>query len=303
MRRPTPPVILAASESPVRAEDPEGGPRTPLVFASPHSGRGVPVGFLTLLRPPSGVLRRSEDAYVDRLFGCAPEYGAPLVAARFARAYVDANREPAEIDPTMLDGPAPSWANVGSPRVANGLGVTPRLTVDGETIHRRRLSLAEVEERIARFHAPYHRAIAERLETARQRFGLGILVDCHSMPATEHRATPDIVLGDRFGASCHPAAADAVERAFAVQGFSVQRNVPYAGGYTTAHYGRPRRGVHAIQIEVSRALYLDEASVQPLPGAFEALAARLRAVVADLTAIDWPALLRGRRGESRLAAE
>jgi N-formylglutamate deformylase len=303
MQRPTPPVILPGSESPVRAEDPEGGARTPLVFASPHSGRGVPVGFLSLLRPPSAALRRSEDAYVDRLFGCAPGLGAPLVAARFARAYVDANREPAEIDPAMLDGPAPHWANLASPRVANGLGVTPRLTVDGETIHRRRLALAEVEERIARFHAPYHAAIAQRVDSAQRRFGLAVLVDCHSMPAGENRPTPDIVLGDRFGASCHPAVADAAERAFVAQGFSVQRNVPYAGGYTTAHYGRPRRGIHAIQFEVSRALYLEEATVQPLPGAFEALTARLEAVVADLTAIDWAALLRGRRGETRLAAE
>jgi N-formylglutamate deformylase len=294
-------VILPASEPPVQTLDPEAGPRTPLVFASPHSGRGVPVGFLSLLRPPSALLRRAEDAYVDRLFACAPELGAPLVAARFARAFVDANREPAEIDPMMLDGPPPAWANSGSLRVANGLGVTPRLTVDGETIHRRRLSLAEVEERIARFHAPYHQAIAQRLDAARAAFGLSVLIDCHSMPAVENRGGPEVVLGDRFGASCHPAVSDAVERAFVAQGFSVQRNVPYAGGYTTTHYGRPRRGGHAIQVELSRALYLDERTVQPLPS-FEPLAQRLRAVVSDLAAIDWAALLRG-RGDRALAAE
>src|SRR5690606_25396533 len=297
------PVILPASQSPVRAVDPDAGAATPLVFASPHSGRGVPVGFLSLLRPPSASLRRAEDAYIDELFGCAPSMGAPLVSARFARAFVDANREPAEIDPVMLDGPAPSWANAASPRVANGLGVTPRLTVEGETIHRRRLSLAEVEERIARFHAPYHQALAQRVEAARQRFGLALLIDCHSMPeAGDGRSAPDVVLGARFGASCHPAVSDAVERAFAAQGFSVQRNVPYAGGYTPAHYGRPRAGAHAIQVEVSRALYLDEQTVQPLDGAFESLAGRLGAVVADLAAIDWPALLRG-RAAPRLAAE
>ncbi len=303
MPRPEPPVILPQSESPVRVRDPDGGIRTPLVFASPHSGRGVPVGFLSLLRPPSASLRRAEDAFVDTLFADAPTLGAPLVAARFARAFVDANREPAEIDPAMLDEPAPSWANINSPRVANGLGVAPRLTVDGETIHRRRLSLAEVVDRVDRFHAPYHRALAARLEAARRRFGLAILVDCHSMPAADHRGAPDVVLGDRFGASCHPAVSDAAERAFAAQGLQVQRNVPYAGGYTTAHYGRPRAGVHAIQVELSRALYLDERAVQPLPRAFDALAARLSVVMEDLAAIDWAALLHGRDGAQSLAAE
>ncbi len=301
MPRPEPPVILNAADPPVAVLHPEAGPGSPLVFASPHSGRGVPADFLPLLRPAAESLRRAEDAYVDRLFACAPALGAPLVAARFARAFIDANREPAEIDPAMLDGPAPAWANAASPRVANGLGVTPRLTVEGETIHRRRLSLAEVEDRIARFHAPYHRALAERLDAARLRFGLAVLVDCHSMPGTEQRTAPDVVLGDRFGASCHPAVSDAAERAFMAQGFSTQRNTPYAGGYTTVHYGRPRASVHAIQIEISRALYMDEQTVRPLPGAFESVARRLEAVVADLAAIDWPALLGG--GGARLAAE
>lgn len=292
MSRPAPLDILAPSDPPVRTLDPAGGARSPLVFASPHSGRGAPLGFLSLLRPPAASLRRSEDAFVDELFACAPRMGAPLVVAEFSRAFVDANREPAELDGAMLDEPLPHWANGGSPRVSNGLGVVPRLTADGETIHRRRLSLAEMEERVARFHAPYHRALSLRLEAARQRFGFAILVDCHSMPAVaEAGGGPDIVLGDRFGAACDPRVTEWVEYVLKRRGFTVQRNVPFAGGYTTVHYGRPRMQMHAIQIELSRGLYLDEARVEPLPGRFSELTRRLEAAVADLTAQDWCAAL------------
>jgi N-formylglutamate deformylase len=226
----------------------------PFVFASPHSGRIYPASFLAASRLDPLSLRKSEDAYVEELFEAAAAFGAPFLAARFPRAYVDPNRAPDEIDPALFDGPLPRASS--STHVSAGLGVVPRIVREGLEIYRARLPAAEADFRVARFYRPYHAALAQLVDETRARFGVAVVIDCHSMPSGVKGA--DIVLGDRHETS---AARELSAHALAILkglGFDVVRNAPYAGGYTTARYGRPAEGVHALQVEVNRALYLEE---------------------------------------------
>lgn len=257
--------------------------RIPFIFASPHSGRLYPRAFLSQSRLTGANLRRSEDAYVEQLFASVVSLGAPLIAARFPRAYVDANRAPNELDPTMFIGPLALPADPTSARVCAGLGVIPKLVRDGAEIYRHRLESRDAEERLSRLHKPYQDTLQQLVLEARTKFNSAVLVDCHSMPSAA--AACDIVLGDRYGTAASHAVMRAAEAAFQRHGFSVARNVPYAGGYTTFKFGQPRRGVHALQIEISRALYLDEEQIAPTAG-FTKLAARLHSALAELTAVD-----------------
>lgn len=234
------------------------------VFASPHSGRDYAPEALARAQLPLSVLRQSEDAYVDQLLASAPDHGAPLVEALFARVFVDVNRAEWELDPEMFD-PAPAATRPVSPRAAAGLGVIPRAAADGRPLYAGRLALSEAEARLAQCYRPYHRALQAELAAAKAAFGEAFLIDCHSMPAASARGA-DIVLGDRYGAACSRAFIAAAETEFRALGFTVVRNRPYAGGYTTENYGRPARGVHAVQIEINRALYLDERRVAPTAG-------------------------------------
>jgi N-formylglutamate deformylase len=261
--------------------------RCPLVFASPHSGREYPAEFLDAARLDATALRRSEDAFVEELFAAAPRLGAPLLAARFPRAWCDANREPWELDPGMFDAPLPPWVNSASPRVGAGLGTIARVVASGEAIYRRRLSFCEAERRVRSCWEPFHAQLAALIEETRARFGACLLLDCHSMPAPPGGGdAPDIVLGDAHGTSCAPRATRALEAALQRQGFRVRRNDPYAGGYITRHYGRPRERTHAIQIEIARSLYMDEARIERHAG-FDRLRAALAAVIATLVESDW----------------
>ena len=238
----------------------------PIVFSSPHSGRFYPEPFLSAARLSPFELRRSEDAFVDLLLKPAAESGVPLIHARYPRAYLDVNREPYELDPRLIDGPIPGFANTRSMRVAAGLGAIPRIVADGHDIYRSRLPVTEAFERIEALHKPFHAALRRLLNRARARFGVALLVDWHSMPsgdASGGRATPDFVLGDRFATSCTPQIVDAVEALLRRKGFSVSRNKPYAGGYITESYGHPAQGTHALQIEACRALYMDERTLTP----------------------------------------
>lgn len=257
---------------------------TPLIFASPHSGRRYPADLLAETRAGIQNLRRSEDAYVDELIGGAAGYGAAVIAATVARAYVDLNRDPAELDPDMYDERLPSFAASCSPRVQAGLGAIPRITGDGQPIYRRKLALADAEQRLASVHRPYHAALARLVADAKESFGCAVLIDCHSMPSCARgAAAPDIVLGDRFGASCHPSVTALVEATLRRRGYRVARNAPFAGGHTTQMYGRPGQRVHALQIEVSRALYLDEVTLQRSSG-FERVRADFTRVAETLAA-------------------
>jgi N-formylglutamate amidohydrolase len=244
----------------------------PLVFASPHSGVDYPAEFLAVSRLDPLTLRRSEDSYVDEIFGAAAGLGAPLLRARFPRAYLDPNREPFELDPAMFEEQLPAFVNTRSPRVRVGLGTIARVVATGEDIYARKLEVAEAMARIDRLYRPYHRALRQLVTATQERFGSYLLVDCHSMPSgmvpTERpsrRGRTDIVLGDCHGTSCHPMIMETAHRTLTAKGYSVARNAPYAGGFTTAHYGKPGAGGHCLQIEISRALYMDERSFDRKP--------------------------------------
>lgn len=262
------------------------------VFASPHSGTDYRPEFLAQSRLDPVMLRRSEDAFVDELFQAAPRRGAPLIKAVFPRAYVDPNREPWELDAAMFAEPLPDYVNFHSPRVAAGLGTIARVVANGEEIYTRKLDFAEAARRIERYYRPYHAALETLVERTRERFGWCFLIDCHSMPSVggpmdrdPGMRRVDFVLGDCHGASCGPALVETVESYLAALGYVVTRNLPYAGGYVTRHYGRPERGVHALQIEVNRALYMDEERVERRPR-LERLAAEMDGLIAAIGALD-----------------
>lgn len=244
------------------------GPISNVILSSPHSGSVYPRRFLACARLDSATLRRSEDAFVDELFAGGVEHGAPLIRARFPRAFLDVNREPYELDPRMFEGRLPSYANTRSMRVAGGLGTIARIVADGHDIYRGRLPVDDALLRIERLYKPYHRTLRSLLARIATRFGYVVLVDCHSMPSTsvgrDEATKADIVLGDRFGTSCAGILADLVDAALRARGYRVVRNKPYAGGFITEHYGNPLLGRHAIQVEINRALYMDERTLVPL---------------------------------------
>ena len=242
----------------------------PLVFASAHSGRDYPANFVATARLDALALRRSEDSFVDELFAAAPAHGAPLLAAQFPRAFCDANREAWELDPAMFAEPLPDWVNTTSPRVGAGLGTIARVVATGEAIYRDKLPFAEAERRVREYWQPYHDALGAVIAQTTARFGVCLLIDCHSMPAHGGAARggagpADIVLGDAYGTACAPAVTAVVERGLREMGYAVRRNDPYAGGYVTRHYGRPRDGVHVLQLEIARGLYMNEATIQRAP--------------------------------------
>lgn len=266
---------------------------TPLVFASPHSGRIYPPAMMAASRLDAIAIRRSEDAWVDRLIEGASAHGASVIRADLARVYVDLNRDERELDPTMFAEPLPDGSHARTARVAAGLGAIARVVAEGEEVYARKLTLAEVRQRLEAAHRPYHAALRGLIEETLAVHGVAVLIDWHSMPslAAAHGAACDVVLGDRFGGACSSAVARAVERAWRDLGYGVVRNSPYAGGYTTEHYGAPGRGVHALQIEINRGLYVDETSLEMTAGFFR-LKADLDKLFAALAATDWAALAR-----------
>lgn len=263
-------------------------PNTPascVVFASPHSGRDYSWSFLRKTVLNEHAIRSSEDAFVDQLFECGPEYGAVFLKAGAPRAYVDLNRARDELDPALIEGARRMTHN---PRVASGLGVVPRVVANGRAIYRGKITLAEAQERITRYWEPYHEKLQSLLDAAHARHGQAVLIDCHSMP---HEAMdgvtragmrrPDVVLGDRFGAAASGEVVDRIEAAFVQAGFVVTRNVPFAGAYITQAYGKPSKGQHAVQVEIDRSLYMNEQLIRP-NGDFEAVQAALRKVVREV---------------------
>jgi N-formylglutamate amidohydrolase len=265
-----------------------GEQRVPFVFNSPHSGRHYPSRFLAMTRLDARQIRRSEDCYVDELFSGAVGLGAPLLAANFPRAYLDVNREPWELDPRMFVEPLPAFANVRSARVAGGLGTIPKVVGEGLEIYAGRLGLAEGLGRIDAYYRPYHRALRRLIAESHSRFGFAVLIDCHSMPASvrlgDGGPRPDFIIGDRFGAAAAPALTDHAVALLAGMGYKVARNKPYAGGFITEHYGRPAAGVHALQIEINRGLYMDEQSYRRT-GGFDELLRNLTRFSAELMSL------------------
>jgi N-formylglutamate deformylase len=240
----------------------------PLVFASAHSGRDYAAAFVAAARLDPVGLRRSEDSFVDELFVAAPAHGAPLLAANFPRAFCDANREAWELDPAMFEETLPDWVNTTSARVGAGLGTIARVVASGESIYREKLRFAEAEQRVRTCWQPFHQRLEALISQTRARFGGCLLIDCHSMPAAVQpgRAGVDIVLGDAHGTTCGPRTIRLVEQVLEGLGYRVRRNDPYAGGFITRHYGRPRERVEAVQIELNRGLYMDETRIEKLSG-------------------------------------
>src|SRR3954468_20961836 len=236
--------------------------RAPIIFNSPHSGSGYPLDFLNASPIGLASLRRSEDSFMDELIADLSDRGFPTVRVNFPRSYVDVNREPYELDPRMFLGRLPSLANTRSMRVAGGLGTIPRVVGDGQEIYRERLSVDDARGRIEALYKPYHRALRRLINKAHQAFGSVVVVDCHSMPSVgvsrDEPRRPDVVIGDRYGTSCAPRLPDVIEDTMIGLGYSVGRNKPYAGGFITEHYGSPASGLHTIQIELNRAIYMDE---------------------------------------------
>jgi N-formylglutamate amidohydrolase len=287
-------LALATPAFEVRRAEPEGRPPpTALVFASPHSGRCYPDDMMAAAALDAHAIRRSEDALVDDLIAAAPQLGAAVITARYARAYIDVNREPFELDPAMFVDELPDFARARTARVAAGLGAIARVVSEGQEIYARKLTFAEARARIEQAHRPYHAALERLIGEAHAAHGYAILVDWHSMPSAAARSgrdrSCDVVLGDRFGAACAGVLTQAVERELEALGYRVARNTPYAGGYTTEHYGRPSRNVHALQIEINRAIYLDEATLDATSG-FARLKRDLEALTLSLARADWSAL-------------
>lgn len=260
---------------------------TSVIFASPHSGRDYPASFLRASVLDEAEIRSSEDAFIDLLYGDAPQFGAPLLCASAPRAYLDLNRGPEEMDSGLIEGVRRVSQN---PRVASGLGVVPRVVAGGRSIYAGKISLAEAHHRIAGYWRPYHDALQTLIDENHRQFGQAILVDCHSMPheALENvqvaGVRPDVVLGDRFGAAASGGIVEHIEAAFAAAGLRVARNMPFAGAYIVQHYGRPSRKQHAVQIEIDRALYMDEATLT-VNDNFEPLRTLLSGVMADIAEI------------------
>ncbi len=277
----------------------------PLVFNSAHSGRDYPERFLRMTRLDHLSIRQSEDAFVDELFARAPHLGAPLIRAHFPRAYLDVNREPWELDPTMFVEPLSERFNTTSPRVAAGLGTLARVVAENKPIYRERLTLDDARMRIEGIYQPYHATLQRLLTDAHATFGVAVLIDCHSMPRLSRsgdRLGPDIVLGDRYGTTCAPVLADIAEMIFAGAGLRVARNRPYAGGFCTRTYGRPQHGIHALQIEVSRHLYMNEVTLEKSDG-FAAMRQLIDRLLTTLIAIDPGLLQPAARAGEKYAAE
>lgn len=268
---------------------------SPVIFASPHSGRRYPTELLRMSRLDRHALRQSEDCYVDLLFDAAPAHGAPLLRALFPRAWVDVNRSRDELDQRMFVDPLPAIADTRSNRVRAGLGVIPRIVADGQDIYERKLKFFEARRRLAACYDPYHQALTQLIAAARSKFGCAILIDCHSMPSAggapfrEGEKPIDFVLGDRFGASCAGAAPALVEQVLGSAGYLVSRNAPYAGGHVATAYGRPSEGVHVLQIEINRALYLDERRITRTAG-FDRLKRNIEPLIAALSRLSVGAL-------------
>lgn len=265
----------------------------PFVFGSPHSGTSYPRHFLEETQLATRDLRRSEDTYVERLVAKAVQKGAPLIAARFPRCYCDVNREPYELDPRMFKDELPAFANTASLRVAGGLGTVPRVVGDRQPIYRSKLQVDDALHRVETLYKPYHTALRRTLAQTHVRFGASVLMDCHSMPSLIRTAngtlSTDFVVGDRYGTSCAPQLSDIIVESLRSFGFTVARNKPYAGGFITEHYGRPSKGIHAVQLEINRGLYMNERTLVPNAG-FNAIMDALSEMMDAMFDMDWTQL-------------
>lgn len=275
---------------------------TPFVLNSPHSGRVYPASFLEQSRLGNLAIRKSEDFMVDLLIANGVEYGMKMLKANFPRAFLDVNREPYELDPNMFKGKLPDYVNNRSIRVSSGLGTIANIVAEGETIYRDKIPVEDGLSRIENIYRPYHAMLRHLLAKTHVKLGYSVLLDCHSMPSSgvqmNYTTRPDFILGDRFGSSCAPSIIHTVQNLLQQMGYNVEINKPYAGGFITEHYGRPQNGLHALQIEINRALYMDEIRMVPNER-FDEFANDISVLFKQLTGLQWHDLV----GSQPLAAE
>ncbi|MCF8465910.1 MAG: N-formylglutamate amidohydrolase [Sneathiella sp.] len=285
---------MAAFTTPVKIIWPKEW-HVPFVYSSPHSGRNYPADFIASSKLDFAKLRQSEDFLVDVLFAGAPAAGAPLLCAEFPRSYCDANREAFELDPHMYKTPLPDYVMTTSPRLTSGIGTIPKVVGAGQEIYADKLDFTEAQQRINECYFPYHYALRQLLEEGLKRFGVVYLLDCHSMPSLQRLSgtgrigkapnRPDIVLGNRYGTSCGPQMFSSAIARLEAFGYQVGQNSPYAGGFITAHYGKPDKNVHALQIEINRSLYMDQKMLTPTTG-FEKLQANICSFIDEMSQDD-----------------
>ena len=278
----------------------------PVLVAVPHGGRAYPPDLLAMMRHPDFATRRLEDRHIDAIgIQVAERVGAGLLVARAPRAMIDLNRAEDDIDWGMVKGPKPSGRSALRPgyRAQGGLGLVPRRLQGLGEVWRGAIGADAIEQRIAQVHRPYHEALAQELQAIRRRWGAALLLDLHSMPPlpSNGRWSPaHFVIGDRFGMSCDAAIPAAGFACFAREGARVAHNRPYAGGYVLERHGAPARGIHALQLEVDRSIYLD-AALDELQEDVEPLVARLSDLVRALA--ETVSQLGNGRGDLREAAE
>lgn len=282
---------LRPFETPYAIARPAAKRVAPVVVTSPHSGSDYPTAFLAASRLSAHDLRQSEDMYVDALFAEAPNFGATLIAARYPRSFVDLNRGANEIDPDLVEDDLPVHREQSLPRVQAGLGTIPRIVAEDTPIYDDKLSIDEIARRMREIYHPFHAMLEDEVANLRNNFSTALLVDAHSMPSLATRnsaprnrsAQIDIVLGTCHGRACTDRITDFVSQYFRRSGYTIALNRPYAGGYITSHFGRPHAASHAIQIEINRALYMNETSYE-MTANFDSLKADLSGLVAALTA-------------------
>ena len=262
----------------------------PVIFDSPHSGTGIPTDFVTACDP--NILRESEDLFVDELIQPAPNFGAGFLAAQFSRSYIDLNRAEDDLDPKML---ADAWSGSSAPteKTRQGIGLIRTQCRPGLAVYDEPLTAASIRHRIDRYYRPYHGHLAGMIDLAHRRFGMAILVDCHSMPsrgATPHGPSerqPDFVIGDLHGRTCDPSLSHLIVDTLRECGYAVRRNDPYSGAEIVRRHGHPAENRHAVQIEINRGLYMNERRLQRIPAMadlkanMEILMGRICAVYAE----------------------
>ncbi|CAI3941520.1 N-formylglutamate amidohydrolase (HutG) [Commensalibacter communis] len=249
---------------PFLIQRPHTTPSYPILISSPHSGMEYDSHLLSLCRLSLDELRKSEDSYVNLLLEHVSQYGVTFLQTCLPRIFCDLNREAWELDPDLFKEPLPEWCHTNSPQVKRGLGTVHKISNNGKQIYKYYLSFPKIKQRIETYWFSYHQQIQGFIQKNCEGNGGCIILDIHSMPSMPKRNPyyADIVLGDGFSLTCSPTLINNSQKFFTDKGLKVSKNIPYAGGYITRHYGNPHQNVHVMQIEINKSLYMDEDSFE-----------------------------------------
>lgn len=261
-------LITHSFSSPFVIKAPQSTFSYPILISSPHSGMQYDHQLLSSCRLSLDELRKSEDSYVHLLLEQIPYHSVTFLQACLPRIFCDLNREAWELDQDMFKEPLPDWCNTTSPQVKRGMGTIHKISSSGKQIHKYYLSFPKIKQRIETYWFSYHQQIQSFIQTNYEQYGGCILLDIHSMPSMPKRSPyyADIVLGDGFSQTCSPFLINNSQKFFAEKGLKISKNIPYAGGYITRHYGNPRQNIHVMQIEINKSLYMNEDNFEPHEG-------------------------------------